>query len=68
MPVLVTRGEFDELAKASAQQLVELLPQGQLAEFPGAGSYQHIDAWEPHLTQIEVHLCAAEGSPIPKTA
>jgi pimeloyl-ACP methyl ester carboxylesterase len=68
MPVLVTRGEFDEVAKSSAQQLAGLLSQGQLVEFAGAGSYQHIDAWEPHLTQIEVHLCAAEGSPIPKTA
>jgi hypothetical protein len=67
-PVLVTRGEFDEVSKGSAEQLVGLLPKGQLAEFAGAGSYQHIDAWEPHLTRIEVHLCAAEGSPIPKTA
>ncbi|KAF6255648.1 Alpha/Beta hydrolase protein [Scenedesmus sp. NREL 46B-D3] len=67
-PVLVTRGEFDEVAWASAQQLAGLLPNGQLAESAGAGSYQHIDAWEPHLTCIEVHLCAAEGSPIPKTA
>jgi hypothetical protein len=67
-PVLVTRGKFDEVSKGSAEQLVELLPKGQLAEFAGAGSYQHIDAWEPHLTRIEVHLCAAEGSPIPKTA
>lgn len=67
-PVLVTRGEFDEVSHASAQQLAGLLPNCQMAEFAGAGSYQHIDAWEPHLTRIELHLCAAEGSPIPKTA
>eukprot|EP00882_Tetradesmus_deserticola_P024054 GHRQ01026271.1.p1 GENE.GHRQ01026271.1~~GHRQ01026271.1.p1 ORF type:complete len:202 (-),score=67.25 GHRQ01026271.1:32-637(-) len=67
-PVLVTRGEYEEVARSSAEQLAGLLPKGQLAELAGAGSYQHIDAWESHLTGVEVHLCAAEGSPIPKTA
>lgn len=27
----------------------------------------HADAWEPHLTRVEVHLCEAEGSEPPTT-
>eukprot|EP00879_Flechtneria_rotunda_P018859 GHRR01019796.1.p1 GENE.GHRR01019796.1~~GHRR01019796.1.p1 ORF type:complete len:273 (+),score=101.93 GHRR01019796.1:1055-1873(+) len=68
LPMLVSRGEFDEVSEPSAKQLADLLPQGQLATFKGAGSYVHIDAWEPHLTMMEQHICLAEGSEPPGTA
>lgn len=68
VPVLLTRGEFDEVSEATSQQLVDSLAKGQLVSFAGSGSYQHIDVWEPHLTKVETHLCVAEGSPVPKTS
>ncbi|KAF8064534.1 pip [Scenedesmus sp. PABB004] len=68
LPVLVSRGEFDEVSPASARALAAALPGGSFAEFAGSGAFQHIDAWEPHLTAVEEHMCAAEGSPPPTAA
>ena len=44
VPVLLTRGEFDEVSGASALQVASALPSsgGQVATFKGAGSYMHI--------------------------
>eukprot|EP00775_Hariotina_reticulata_P006765 gene6766-6982_t len=65
MPVLVSCGDGDEVSHRSAQQLVGKLPKAILAVHAGSGSYVHIDAWEPHLTKVEEHLCLSEGSPLP---
>jgi pimeloyl-ACP methyl ester carboxylesterase len=61
VPVLVARGEFDEVGMETAQQLAESLAQGSLVTLAGAGSYMHIDNWEKHLLQLEEHMCKAEG-------
>lgn len=68
LPVLVSRGESDEVSEASAKQLITGLPEGKVATFKGAASYVHIDNWEPHLTLVEESLCAAEGSKPPTSA
>jgi hypothetical protein len=65
LPVLVSCGDGDEVSQRSAQQLVDNLPIANLAVHAGSGSYVHIDAWEPHLTKVEEHLCLSEGSPLP---
>lgn len=46
-PVLITRGQFDEVTQASAQQLADALPssQGKVYTFDGSGSYMHIGEW-----------------------
>jgi len=67
LPVLVSCGDGDEVSHKSAQQLVDNLPKAVLAVHAGSGSYVHIDAWEPHLTKVEEHLCLSEGSPLPVT-
>lgn len=42
--MLLARGEFDEVSRASALQVASALPSsgGQVATFKGAGSYMHI--------------------------
>ena len=60
-PALLTRGENDEVAAASSQRLAAALPGAQLAEFAGAGSYHHIDAWEPFLERVDGFLSAHDG-------
>jgi pimeloyl-ACP methyl ester carboxylesterase len=62
LPVLVCRGERDEVSAGSAGRLAAALQAGKLATVPGAGSYMHIDAWEPHLETVEGFISAAEGS------
>lgn len=44
VPVLLTRGEFDEVSTASATQVAAALPSSgkQVATFKGSGSYMHI--------------------------
>eukprot|EP00878_Enallax_costatus_P018501 GHUV01019477.1.p1 GENE.GHUV01019477.1~~GHUV01019477.1.p1 ORF type:complete len:203 (+),score=68.37 GHUV01019477.1:1137-1745(+) len=68
LPLLVSRGEADEVSEKSAKQLISGLPQSKLATVKGSASYVHIDNWEPHLTLVEEHLCAAEGSKPPTAA
>lgn len=44
VPVLLTRGEFDEVSAASAGQVAAALPSSgrQVATFKASGSYMHI--------------------------
>ena len=52
-PVLILRGSNEELAQSSAQQLQSMRPGGATIDtLPGAGSYAHIDAWEPYLEAV----------------
>lgn len=60
MPVLVTRGEYDEVSDENAKGLIVGLPKGRIVTFAGAGSYTHIDAWEDFLTELEHHMSAAD--------
>ena len=68
VPVLIARGEFDEVSVETAQQLADSLAQGRVVTLGGAGSYMHIDRWEEHLLQVEEHMCKAEGSTSPTEA
>lgn len=60
LPVLLTRGDSDEVSSANTQALAARLPNAQVAEFSAAGSFAHIDAWEPWLERLNDHLTAAE--------
>jgi predicted esterase len=44
VPVLLTRGEYDEVSAASALQVAAGLPSsgGQVVTFKGSGSYMHL--------------------------
>lgn len=65
-PVLVTRGQHDEVSEASVAALAASFEAGTAAPaLGGSGAWQHVDAWEQHLTAVERHICAAEGSPVP---
>jgi len=84
VPVLATRGEFDELSVADAEKLLRravspssaggdsgssaaslaAAAKSKVVSFPGAGSYAHLDSWEPYLTEIESWLSAVEGSKV----
>lgn len=68
LPLLASRGQFDEISETSAMKLIAGLPGSKLATCKAAGSFVHIDDWEPHLTVVENHLCAAEGSKPPTAA
>jgi pimeloyl-ACP methyl ester carboxylesterase len=72
--VLATRGEFDEVPASSADALVRRAKDGGAASsskavtFPGAGSYAHLDAWEPYCAEVETWLSGVEGSAVSLTA
>ena len=56
-PVLILRGSNEELSLSSAQQLQSLRPEGiTIDTLPGAGSYAHIDAWEPYLEAVNTFM------------
>lgn len=59
VPVLLTRGEFDEVSQASALQVATALPSsgGQVATFKNSGSYMHIGRFE-FLTLFSIGLWA----------
>jgi len=48
VPVLLTRGEFDEVSQGSALQMATALTSsgGQVATFKNSGSYMHIGGLE----------------------
>jgi pimeloyl-ACP methyl ester carboxylesterase len=68
--VLATRGEFDEVSEASARGLVQRAAAGEgkksskAVTFSGAGSYAHLDAWEPYCAEVETWLSGVEGSKV----
>ena len=52
-PVLILRGSNEELSLSSSQQLQNLRPEGiTIDTLLRAGSYAHIDAWEPYLEAV----------------
>ncbi|CAL8466923.1 g6459 [Coccomyxa elongata] len=56
-PTLVLRGENEELSQESVDRLVQMLPADVTVKtFQGAGSYAHIDAWEPYLESLDTFL------------
>lgn len=61
VPVLLTRGEFDEVSAASATQVAAALPSSgrQVATFKGAGSYMHIGEHGLEVAACMVWLFAA---------
>lgn len=67
--VLSTRGEHDEVSEDSSKALVERAvgaggKQSKSVTFPGAGSYAHLDAWEPYVSAVETWLSGVEGSEV----
>ena len=58
-PTLVLRGENEELYGSSVDSLVRSLPSDvTVKSFEGAGSYAHIDAWEPYLETLNAFIGA----------
>lgn len=58
-PTLVLRGEDEELYGTSVDSLVQVLPSDvTVKSFEGAGSYAHIDAWEPYLETLNAFISA----------
>jgi pimeloyl-ACP methyl ester carboxylesterase len=56
-PVLLLRGEDEELSEEAFAELQRLLPlPATVARFAGAASYVHIDAWEPYLETLNSFL------------
>ena len=56
-PVLILRGSNEELSLSSAQQLQSMRPGGITVDtLPEAGSYAHIDAWEPYLEAVNTFM------------
>ncbi len=51
------------MSRASTARLAAALPGAQVAEFAGAGSYHHIDAWELFLERVDAFLTAHDGAP-----
>ena len=51
------------MSAASTARLAAALTGAAVAEFAGAGSYHHIDAWEPFLERVDAFLAAHDGAP-----
>ena len=56
-PVLLLRGDDEELSEGSFAELRALFRQPPtVGRFAGAASYIHIDAWEPFLETLNAFL------------
>jgi len=63
-PTLVVRGEYDEVSQASADVLVQGLPNGRGLVCLEAGSFCHLDNPTTLLQEVNDHMDAADGSTI----
>lgn len=63
-PALLLRGSKEELPRAATDELAALLtPTGcRVQEYPGAGTFVHIDAWEECLGDVDQFICEVEGT------
>ena len=64
IPVMLMRGEDDEISAESLGELETALAASQVVramDLRNAASCQHIDNWEPHLEQVKAFHDRAEG-------
>ncbi|KAK3253536.1 hypothetical protein CYMTET_37221 [Cymbomonas tetramitiformis] len=61
MPVLLTRGTYDEVSPSTLAFMDERIPSSRVRNFAG-GSCSHIDDWEAYLEELDNFYSLVEGS------
>lgn len=68
-PVVILRGEDEELCSSSVESLRKAAPGGAtIRTFSGAASYAHVDAWQGYLEVLDDFLVQHDGAAVTAAA